>query len=134
MIVSFKDPVTSLLHIVDSKDISQIDNKTVKVFVDSPKMFVIIEFEDELLLKNKITKLIEEHSMCTHDNNVSVTISFPEETKQSQPEIDIEMYGIDISSFLGDDGEFDENTLFNQFLMGDDFDDDEEDISNNDDD
>ena len=133
MIVSFKDPVTSLLHIVDSKDISQIDDKTIKVFVDSPKMFVLLEFENESLLNSKIVQLMEENRMYTHDNDVSVTISFPEENKQSQPEIDIEMYGIDISSLLGEDGELDEDSLFNQFLMGNDFDE-EEDINNDDDD
>ena len=133
MVVSFKDPVTQLFHIVESKDISQIDNKTIKVSVDSPKMFIMIEFEEESVLKDHIFQLTKNGYMYTHNANTSVTISFPEEPKQSQPEIDIEMYGIDISSLLGEDGEFDEDTLFSQFLMGDDFDE-EEDINNDDDD
>lgn len=133
MIVSFKDPVTKLLHIVESSDISQLDDKTLKVFVDHHNMFVTLEFASESLLEIAIEGIYKCEKLNAYSDNIEATITFPEENKQSQPEIDIEMYGIDISSLLGEDGEFDEDALFNQFLMGNDFDE-EEDINNDDDD
>lgn len=131
MIVSFKDPVTKLLHIVESSDISQLDEKTLKVFVDHHNMFVTLEFSSKSLLEIAIDDINKFEKLNAYSDNIEATISFPEENKQSPPEIDIEMYGIDISSLLGENGEFDEDTLFNQFLMGDDFDE-EEDINNDD--
>lgn len=130
MIVSFKDPVTKLLHIVESSDISQLDDKTLKVFVDHHNMFVTLEFPGKSSLEIAIDGIYKCENLNAYSDNIEATISFPEENKQNQPEVDIEMYGIDISSLFGEDDDFNEEFI-TRFLL-DSEEDYEEDTDNDD--
>jgi hypothetical protein len=130
MIVSFKDPVTKLLHIVESSDISQLDDKTLKVFVDHHNMFVTLEFADKSSLEIAIDGIYKCEKLNAYSDSIEATISFPEENKQNQPEVDIEMYGIDISSLFSEDNDFDEEFI-TRFLL-DSEEDYEEDTDNDD--
>lgn len=127
MIVSFKDPVTKLLHIVESSDISQIDDKTLKVFVDHHNMFVTLEFPSKDSLEIAIDSINKCEKMDAYSNNIEATISFQEDKNNKTSDIDIEMCAIDLSSLLDEDGVFDEESFLNQFLMDDDYDDEETD-------
>lgn len=127
MIVSFKDPVTKLLHIVESSDISQIDDKTLKVFVDHHNMFVTLEFSGKSLLDVAIDNMNKCEKLDAYSDNVEATISFQEEKNNKTSDIDIEMCAIDLSSLLDEDGVFDEESFLNQFLMDEDYDDEETD-------
>lgn len=124
MIVSFKDPVTKLLHIVESSDISQIDDKTLKVFVDHHNMFVTLEFQSKDLLEIAIDSIYKCEKLNAYSDDIEVTISFTEEKNKPESDINIEMCAIDFSSLLDED---DEESWLNQFLTDEDYDDEETD-------
>ena len=125
MLVRFNDPVTGLPHIVESDDIFLKDETTILVHVNSLGMTVSLEFEYPKRCSFMMDELFTHEKLSACCDDITASIEFQED-KKKEPDIDIEMYGINLSALLDEDGNLDESFLLDG-LFGDNSDEDEED-------
>lgn len=125
MLVRFNDPVTGLPHIVESDDICLKDETTILVHVNSLGMTVSLEFEYPERCSFMMNELFTQEKLSACSDDITASIEFQED-KKKEHDIDIEMYGIDLSSLLDEDGNLNESFLLDG-LFGDNSDEDEED-------